>query len=170
MTANPEQYPPFLICVPINHSAAWPGLAAREIEALLDDLGNRAGGDLTKALDDSGVIHFLSMSVVWIEGDTDPPVLVADIAADGTPTTIIAALGREGLALPHARLQGRRGRRNRRCASETPGEKLGQSRRGVLRPFQRRVTGLAFQGTPGLTVARIKEDERLAIKAKTCHR
>ena len=161
-----EQQPPFLIYVPIDHSNALPGLAAREIEALLDRLGNPANPALNQALDASRVIHFLSFSVIWDEGSEDPPILVADVAGDGPPETVIAALVDHawGHLLPVFQVaagvetkEALRALLERRWVKPV----------GASFPLQpRRATGLPFQGTPGLTVARIKEDACIAGKAR----
>ncbi len=160
------QQPPFMICVPIAHGAGWPGLAAREVNAQLDLLGNPAGEALRKALDATKVIHFLSMAVVWDEGSPDPPMLVVHVAADGKPKAVVAALAesRAGdLLLPV--FQAAAGVNSRRALRALLG-------RGWVKPVpealplsRRRATGLPFQGTPRLTVQQILEDAKIAKTA-----
>jgi hypothetical protein len=161
-----QQQPPFLICVPIALGANSPAHAARNVEALLDCLGNPAASPLKAALDASWVIHFLSLSVVWDETSDDPPMLVADVAGDGTPKAIIAALVQfAGLLLLPV------------FAAAAGVDSLSALERLLLRywvkpvasalPLRRhRATGLAFQGTPGLTVERIRSDEQIAQAAR----
>jgi len=161
-----EQHTPFLICVPIAFGADLPGVAARRVEESLDRLGNPAAPALQASLDASGVIHFISMTVVWDENSADPPMLVAHVAGDGTPKTIIAAVVKYAgvLLLPVFK-----------AAADVENlkdlQKLLRRRWVGAAPvsvslWPHRATGLPFQGTPGLTVARIKEDARIARDAK----
>jgi Dyp-type peroxidase family len=161
-----QQQPPFMICVPIAHGAGWPGLAAREVDAQLDLLGNPAGEALQKALDAIKVIHYLSMAVVWDEGNPDPPMLVVHVAADSKPKTVAATLADSpagDLLLPvFQAAAGVNSRPALRALLE----------RGWVKPVaealplsRRRATGLPFQGTPGLTVRQILEDAKIAKTA-----
>jgi Dyp-type peroxidase family len=160
------QQPPFLICVPIRHSADWPGLAARETEALLDQFGDPIEKAVIDALNATGVIHSLSMAVIWDDASGDPPVLLTHVAADGKPRAVIAALVKHAgpLLLPVFKAA---------AGVETANELERLLRRHWLRPVtdalplgRHRITGLAFQGTPGLTVAQIREDERIVRDAQ----
>jgi Dyp-type peroxidase family len=164
-----SQQPPFMIFVPIAHDAKWPGLAARQIERLLDSLGNPAGRPIRAALKQCGHIHFMSLSAIWDETPGDKPYLVADIAADGPADDVVdalvacagplflpvfnAATGVDSLAGLAALLK-----RNIRFPMQVP------------RPFwpfwPRGATGVAFQGTPGLTVKRIRKDRLIAKAAR----
>jgi Dyp-type peroxidase family len=163
---NLTQTPPFLICVLINRSKAWPGLAAREIEALLDRLGNPANDKLRAALDASRVIHFLSLSVVWDEGSDDPPVLVADIAGDGKPKTVIAALVNHAYDHLIPVFQAAAGVSSKEELQELLERHWVKPVAASWSPQPHRATGLPFQGTPGLTVERIKADECIVRRAK----
>ncbi len=162
-----SQQPPFLICVPIDHGEGLPGLAAREIEGLLDRLGNPAGEALRTALNASGVIHFLSLSVVWDENSKDPPVLVADIAGDGTPSSIITALVDHawGQLLPVFQVAA--GVDTKEALQDLLQRRWVKPVGASIPLWPHRVTGLAFQGTPSLTVARIKEDDGIVRKARS---
>jgi Dyp-type peroxidase family len=164
---SPAQQPPFLICVPIKHSGAWPGLAARETEALLDQLGNPAGKAVRDAIDETKIVHNLSLAVVWDEASDDPPVLLAHLAGDDKPEAVIAALVEKAgaLLLPvfHAA-----------AGVETPDELQRLLNRYWIKPvtaslplWPHRATGLGFQGTPGLTVTQILDDEKIAQRAQT---
>jgi Dyp-type peroxidase family len=160
------QQPPFLICVPIRHSDDWPGLAARETEALLDQLGDPIETAVKVALDATEVIHSLSMAVVWDDASGDPPVLLTHVAADGKPRAVIAALVKHAGPLLLPVFQAAAG-------AETTAELERLLRRHWLKPVtdalplgRHRITGLAFQGTPGLTVAQIREDERITLRAQ----
>jgi len=159
------QQPPFLICVPIRRSKAWPGLAAREIEALLDRLGNPADPAVRAALDATGVIHFLSLSVVWDEHSKDPPILVADVAGDGPPWSVISRLVEHAGAILLPVYQAAAGVD---CLStlQLLLERYWVKPVAAAAPlFFNRATGLPFQGTPGLTAQRIHEDEVVARAA-----
>jgi Dyp-type peroxidase family len=164
------QQPPFLICVSIDHDKASPGDAARDIESLLDGLGNPAEGALKWALGATKVIHFLSMSVIWDKDSNDPPVLVADIAGDGDPKTIIAALVKYAGALLLPIFQAAAGVEDTRALQRLLASKWVKPVGAALplwpRSIWHRATGLAFQGTPGLTLKRIRDDERIAVAAK----
>ena len=163
--SKPAQHSPFLICVPIAHSKARPGLAAREIEGLLDKLGNPANDTLKTALDETKVIHFFSMSVLW-NADDDPPVLVADVAADGTPKTIIAALVEHAGALLLPVFQAAAGVKNLRALQDLLEDHWVNPVAASWPLRSHLVTGLAFQGTPGLTLERIKADEKVTLAAR----
>ena len=155
------QGPGFVVCVPVGHDADWPGLAVRTVQAHLDALGNPAGPAMREALDRAGSIHFMSMSVIWDGGADDAPVLLLDISGDGKPKTILADLvahaGR--LLLPTFESA---------CGVDTLSDLLQTLQAHVVSPSPisfsglGRSTGLAFQGTPNLTVDRIRKDERIA--------
>jgi len=161
-----EQQPPFLICVPIAHNANWPGLAARETEARLDDLGNPASAAVEAALDATNVIHFLSLSVVWDGTPKDRPILVADIAGDGTPQSIIAALVDKAGVLLMPVFQAAAGVESVDALQALLQRYWVTPVSAAWTPWPpHRTTGLGFQGTPGLTVERIRADERIARQA-----
>ncbi|HEY7901270.1 MAG TPA: hypothetical protein VIC25_08810, partial [Caulobacteraceae bacterium] len=84
--------PPFLIRVPVKHNRDLQGVAVAQINAMLEGLGNPASEPVREALEATGVIHFLSLSVVWNRNDDDPPMLVAHVAGDGRPGEIIRRL------------------------------------------------------------------------------
>jgi Dyp-type peroxidase family len=153
-----KQHPPFLICVPIAHSAGWPGLAAREVDALLGRLGNPAGPAMKDALDASRIVHFLSMSVMWDEDSGDPPVLIVDVTADGSPKTIIAALVEHAGALLLPIFEAATGVASLPALQALLDRSWIKPVAASLPLWPHRVTGLAFQGTPDLTVDRIKRD------------
>ncbi len=160
------QQPPFLICVPIAHSANWPGLAAREIEALLDGLGNPANDALKEALDKTNVVHFLSLSVIWDEVSKDPPILVADVAADGPPWSVISALVEHAGPLLLAVYRAAAGVDDL-DSLQLLLEAHWVSPVAASWPLQsHRATGLAFQGTPDLTLDRIRADAKIARDAR----
>jgi Dyp-type peroxidase family len=162
-----QQQPPFLICVPIKHSKAWPGLAARKVEALLDRLGNPAVPAMRAALDASRVVHFLSLAVIWDDDSKDPPILVMHVAADGAPKTAMAALVEHAGALLLPVFQAAANVENLSALKQLF-ERYWMKPEATSFPISwlHRGTGLPFQGTPGLTVERIKEDEGIAEKAK----
>lgn len=164
---SPGQQPPFLICVPISQNAAWPGLAAREVEALLDQLGNPAGPDVKQALDASGIIHFLSMAVIWAEDDPDPPVLVVHVAGDGTPRSVIAKLVKHAGDVLLPVFQGAAGVGSLRDLQRLLERGWVKPLAGAWPFWPHRATGLAFQGTPGLTVRRILDDQTVAEHARS---
>jgi Dyp-type peroxidase family len=154
------QRPGFVVAVPIGHDADWPGLAVRTVQTHLDALGNPAGPAMREALDRAGSIHFMSMSVIWDGGDDDP-VLLLDISGDGKPATVLADLvvNAGHLLLPAFESA---------CGVETLADLLQTLQAHVLSPSPiafsglGRTTGLAFQGTPNLSVDRIRKDEQIA--------
>ena len=161
-----QQQSPFLVCVPIRHNKTLPGLAVREVEALLDQLGGPNGPLIKEALDGSGIVHFMSLSVVWDEQSIDPPMLVADISADGAVKAVIAALVvYAGIPLLPV-FQAAAGVGSLRELQKLF-ERCWVKPVGAALPIlPHRATGLPFQGTPGLTVKRVKADETIALNAR----
>ncbi|HEY2356055.1 MAG TPA: hypothetical protein VGH86_01290 [Phenylobacterium sp.] len=157
---TPSQQPPFLICVPISQSAAL------EIDALLDGLGNPADTPIRDALDACRVIHFLSLTVVRDRDGDDPPFLVAHVAADGESTKAIAALVEHAGALLLPVFRAAAGVEDKPALRWLLERYLLKPVAAALPLWPHRATGLPFQGTPGLTVRQIKEDERTAHLAR----
>ena len=179
----------FVSCVPIRCDPQWPGLQVRTVEDRLAALGNPSFGTgksarpcpgqapptapihhpIADALDATGCIHFMSMSVVWNGEPDDRPFLIVDITGDGSQAQILRALvaATWEILLPvFAAAQG----------VDSEKEMLGCLRRYARSaaalwfsiPLPGQTTGLAFQGTPGLSVQRILKDrqvERIAREA-----
>ena len=130
-----------------------------KIKCELDELGNPAGLALKKALDDTGCLHFASMSV--IEGDTKkavPNSLVLELTADGIESDVIDTI---------ALAAGQPLRKIFKMAELKDDEDLASfMRRHVLdvRPRFWTTVGLAFCGTPWLSVKRIRDEEALEKK------
>ncbi len=76
------------IAVPLDAGQA-PEVAAR----LRDDLGNPAKGEISNALENTGVIHTASMTVVELmSGEERKPTLLIELNGDGTTESILNAV------------------------------------------------------------------------------
>lgn len=126
------------------------------VEKLLDGIGNPADGPFKQALDATGTMHFLSMSLPPIE-DRQRAYLVVEWTADGSEDLAIDTLARAAGGTVRA-LFGAMGLRL---------SALGLA--ADLRAFRvetstgwRGSPGLPFDGSPGLLAERIKAEATLA--------
>ena len=124
-------------------------------------LGNRPDDTIVKALDRTGLIHFASMAVVCradpkAEREGDPAQLVFELSADGDEDKVLGALaGHAGeLLRPVFAVAGL-------VSAET--DMFGFLKGLVIPvgPFPGSNPGLAFAGTPGHSVKRIRAEEEL---------
>ncbi|MEQ9179492.1 MAG: cytochrome P450 [Nitratireductor sp.] len=140
-------------------------VAPARLRAMLDALGNPAGGDSRAALDATGLVHFASLSVIGnadqaSERPDDPKHLVFEFSADGDEKTAIAAVAdKAGPWLrPVFEAAG---------ALEENGDFAALLHRHALTvsPAPGDVAGLCFAGTPGHSVGRIRAEVVLAVEA-----
>ncbi|WP_407520397.1 Dyp-type peroxidase [Methylobacterium oryzisoli] len=131
------------------------------VDALLDtyrpDLFHRSGR-IREALHDKGV-HFLSITVVRGDG-TEPTHLVLEISADGGPDDAYAAVAANLEAWITPILHTARITLRGPLQDFLAGHRV-RTGQGLLQ-----VAGLDFCGTPGLSVARIKQEWDLARKLR----
>jgi Dyp-type peroxidase family len=156
----------FLCCVPIRCDPRWPGVQVSVVEERLAALGNPAQGPIAEALGKCEVIHFMSMSVVWDGARDDPPFLVVDVTGDGDCHRIISALVDAAGDLLAPVFEAAKGAQTR--AQLAGCLKQHAYRAGALMQALApgRTLGLAFQGTPGLSVKRIRQDRAIEQAAK----
>ena len=129
---------------------------AGAVNAHLDALGNLKGGPIATALDRSEFVHFMSLTVVrGVSGGAAH--LVLEASADGYPAGVLRRL---------ADVIGGELRRVLDVAGvRVPDSQLDEflvrhDRQGGQGWFS--VPGVAFDGTPGVTVGRIRQEAELA--------
>jgi Dyp-type peroxidase family len=143
------------ITIVIPHKAVHSRLDAY----LIDNWHNPAEASVQAQLDDLGIVHF--MSIVAIPPDNGGPCLIMEITADGNIEYVLNSLAdalrsrlTTLLAFAGVRL-GRKTLAQFLIAQHVP---IGQGYFGA--------TGLAFSGTPGMTVRRILREGQLASDIK----
>ncbi|MFP1633667.1 cytochrome P450 [Zhengella sp. ZM62] len=138
-----------------------PGTPLGPLRAMADGLGNPAREDVAAALDDTGIVHFMSLAVICKAdeaGETpqDKAHLVLELSADGPLDRILEklAVASEAFLRPVFEAAGALGR--------------GEDFQAFLRrhhvpvgPFPGTASGLVFSGTPGHSVRRIRDEARL---------
>ncbi|MFM2372563.1 MAG: hypothetical protein RIS85_2285, partial [Pseudomonadota bacterium] len=153
------------IAVPMRDQTEWNGLGLADIERALESLGNPANPDLARRLRQTGIVHFLSLHAIAADEPGKPAHLLIEATVDGTAAdatpAIAAALG-EAL-LPILRLSNG----IERIEQVLP---LLEKHRFALTaaPWHTRakLTGLPFNGLPGLTVRAIRENRLIAWHAR----
>jgi len=139
-----------------------------EVNQVLDGLGNPVTGDCAQALDASASVHFMSMVVVPARDEENIAHLVIHVCADGHARAALADLA-EAIAGPLLDVLNATG------IAVPAREQLGtylEAHRvevdlGWLAAFGWfATTGLAFVGTPGMTVRRIKDEAALAERIR----
>lgn len=153
-------------------------LKGDDIDAQLDaldrliekTLGNPAKGGFKDALDESGIIHFASLSVIRRAKDAphEPSYLFLEMSADGTEVEILETLCEKTerflepvytqancLKNNETLLKHMKHNSVHLVQSAWPGFFAGHLR-----------NGLGFSGTPGQSVRRVKSDNELAEKAR----
>ena len=138
------------------------------VQELLENMNNPAKGELQTALQSIETLHFISMHVVkGKEGTAEPDYIFLEMSVDGTEEDGIDALckGIGSYLIPIYQAGG--------CiknARELRGHLFKNSR--TVKPtiwpkfFEgKRVTGIGFSGTEGLSVKRIKAEQALASHA-----
>src|SRR2546428_3025277 len=128
------------------------------VNAHLDALGNLARPPLSETLNASAFVHFMSLTVVR-DSSGGSAYLVLEASADGYPGGVLNRLAREigpelcrvlalaGVHVPESQL----------------GEFLVRHGRQVGQGWFA-VSGVAFTGTPGMTVGRIRREAELASR------
>lgn len=134
----------------------FPKQRAGAVQALLDRMGNPPGDAFQRKLDALGMVHFMS-GVVVREPDRPRAQLVLEISADGDPKDAMRQIAQDlrdelgelldAAGEPH---------RGRSLADILLRSNL---RLGPGRPS---TAGIAFDGSPAMTVRRIKDEARLA--------
>ena len=142
---------------------AKPGIEVAAIRDELDRLGNPCTGDARRGLDETGVIHFASMSLLETGARDDRTLthhLVMEMSGDGSSKAVLAAFA-EGL-----------GSQLRKIVEDVSAEVIGadlvtfmERHSQDVSPHFGSVSGLVFCGTPGHTVERIRREAALAHDA-----
>ncbi len=135
------------------------------VKSRIEALGNPAGEVMREALDATGCVHFMSMSVIWDEESSDPPILLLEVEGDGDQAIILNALVEfTGETLvPLFEIA---------CGVQSRADLEACLRRHAVTarpnpfPWPHKVIGLPFQGTPGLTARRIREDSNIEAIAR----
>jgi deferrochelatase/peroxidase EfeB len=161
------------VAIPFANDFVTPALGARPVERaqivdeLLSNLGNPARGAIAGALDNGAFVHFMSMVVVYKEGES-PAHLVLDASTDGYARAACARLaetiGDSILDVLQA------------AGLTVPPQDLGaylEKYRLNVGPGWFSTPGVLFAGTPGMSVPRIKYEAQLACWISvwlSCHR
>lgn len=124
------------------------------VQEHLDGMGNPATGAIAAALDQSELVHFMSINVVPAENTS---YLLIELNADGTTEAVIEKLAAAiGDAVQQLLM----------AAGVAPGRvplaKFLRDRELRVSQGWLGTTGLNFSGTPGMTVPRIKREAELA--------
>jgi hypothetical protein len=132
----------------------FPTANADRVNAYLDEIGNPAGFAIKGPLDESQFVHFMSLTVVC---DKDESHLVLEVNGDGEVDGVLDRLA-VTLADPLDRAF--------RLAGAWDGEKdLGaflRERHLSVGQGWFSTPGLNFDGIPGMSVSRIRDEEKLA--------
>jgi Dyp-type peroxidase family len=167
----------FVCCVPIRCDTQWPGVQVRAVEARLKPLGNPALGPtspgvdpslvkpLGRALDPTGRIHFMSLSVIWDGTTDDQPYLILDITGDGAPAAIIDILVDAAGPLILPAFEAAQGIESSEALKACLKRCRKMAVSGLPFAMGHATTGLPFQGTPGLSVERIHRDRAISNTA-----
>ncbi|MGB3388263.1 MAG: cytochrome P450 [Pseudaminobacter sp.] len=133
-----------------------------ELRAKVEQLGNPAGGQVSSALDASGIIHFASLAVACKadpaqEGPDDVAHLVLELSGDGTHEEVLAAFAHQAGPLVGEIFRSASG-----FEGIEPLEKFLQKHALKISPSFGSNSGLVFSGTPGHSVMRIHAEAELA--------
>ncbi|APH73540.1 cytochrome P450 [Aquibium oceanicum] len=134
------------------------GVDAQMLREAVDRLGNPAMEGINRALDETGIVHFASMSVI---GSADPAAeksgdrldLVLEFSADGERDAAIAAVAEHAGSHLRPIFEA--------AGALRPGADLAEFMRGHavdVAPGIHKAAGLCFTGTPGHSVHRIKAE------------
>ena len=132
----------------------FPSANAERVNAYLNDIGNPAGPAIKGPLDKSQFVHFMSLTVVPDENESH---LVLEVSGDGEVDGVLDRLA-VTLAVPLDRVF----RLTGAWHGETDlgaflrGRHIGVGQGWFSTP------GLNFDGTPGMSVSRIRDEEKLA--------
>lgn len=143
-------------------TVALPFDAARAdaVDAVLDRMGNPADTPLRQALDDAGIIHFMSLTAIR---DTAPGQahLVLEASADRGPDPLAAIAAALGPQLDEVLQAAGFAARHRAAPSLLARHTL------TIGPGWRRAAGVAFDGSPSLSVQRVRDEAALADRILT---
>lgn len=134
---------------------------SRELTGVVEALGNPARSALATRLDEAAFVHFMSMIIVPAREDESNAHLVIEVCADGHPK---AALARLANAIPDV-LSSLLAVAEIDLTNEPLGALL-EARRKEFGLGWFRIAGLAFAGTPGMSVERITDEARLATRLR----
>jgi len=134
---------------------------AAAVDLKLDALGNPARPDVVQGLHKPAYVHFMSMVVVPALEGQGLAHLVIEVCADGHPRAALARLAKRIPGTLSAALE---------AAGLAPErERLGAFLEAHRREFGigwPRNAGVAFAGTPGMSVERIHAEKRLAERIR----
>jgi Dyp-type peroxidase family len=130
---------------------------AGALEEDIASLGNPAGDAARRAFEAAGCIHFSSLTVIRGQG-SEPSYVVLEMSADGEESAAIAAVAEKAGGLLRPIFEKGCGLR--------PKDDLGDflAKHALQAGYRRKVNGLLFSGTPGLSKERIKAEEQLSAK------
>lgn len=163
----PKTYQHFItICIPIWLDPDWRAVREAELNDMIDALGNPVRKDIRDKLDRTGVIHFMSISVIPCETDDECSQVLIEAVADVPPKKAIPLIASslENELYPVLRLA--RGIEKRTQISTV----LYRYQVNLVRGFPvravNRAYGLPFNGVPGHSLNQIKKDKGVAEAAR----
>lgn len=140
------------IAIPFASDAARLGA----VEQKLNLIGNPASPRLRDPLDAAEFVHFMSITLLHGEGGA-PAYLIIEVNADGTPTRALDGL-QKAIGEPLRELVESAGL----SLGDTPLSNFLERYRHDVGQGWFATPGVNFDGTPGLTVSRIKREHALA--------
>jgi deferrochelatase/peroxidase EfeB len=128
------------------------------VESYARALGNPASAAVRSMLDATALVHFMSIFIVRGDARTKAHIIV-EISADGSEQTALEKLSADmaGPLEELLRLAGAPPRHAGLCSF------LGQYRLSLGLGW-RAVPGLVHEGSPGMTIARIRQEAKLAVR------
>ncbi|WP_226016141.1 hypothetical protein [Novosphingobium sp. FKTRR1] len=153
------------IVIPFTDDTAWSPLRMADVERVLYRLGNPAEVDIAKRLDGTGIIHFLSINVIAPEREGTAPHLLIEATVDGAAQDAVPAIAE---ALGDALLPALRIVTGVTDADAVPDLLRHHASSITSNPLRlpRQVIGLPFCGTPGVSVAAIRDNQRVVDAAR----
>lgn len=156
---------PLTIVIPFSDRSRWNPLRDVDIERMIEQLGNPAREDIKTRLDETGKFHFMSIHAIASDADCDRSFIVIEASVDCRPSEAIThldnALG-DDLAPILVRACGleRRSQLRRMLARHN------RTIRHDFIPFPGRVSGLPFNGVPGVGVRDVLLNAKIVEKAR----
>ena len=154
----------YTVCTEICGNPAERETLDARVRKAIERLGNPADADMRERLLATGCLHFISLTVIERANEKEPSYLVMEMAADGNEDDVLQAICEHAgdRLFPIFQIAGCVKKREHLIGHlQDHAVTLTQSAWPEFFSGKGR-NGLAFNGTPGLSVQRIQAEEELA--------
>jgi|GEM_PF-3635148 len=153
MDANTQDY--VTICIPLRNHGEWTNAKVRELESMIEAIGNPIKEPIKGRLDAAGIVHFFSMNMLPWDEDDQTAFLIIEAVVDGDARSAIAIIADSIGDFLYPIVAKASGLKHRDELISCLKRNHSDIKQNLLQIQRGRIPGLVFNGKAGLSVKTI---------------